>query len=170
MAAVFHFDRRKALEALLYVAERQPDVYWALKALFYADKKHLEQYGRSVSGDTYIAMSHGPVPSGAYDMVKMARGDYSFQADTMVLASLSVELYTLKPKRGPDLDYLSISDRECLDLGIAEVAGLSFGRLKAKSHNEPAYKKAEQNDVMSLEVLVRSLPDGDQVWRYMADC
>ena len=38
--------------------------------LLFADKKHLERYGRFITGDTYSAMENGPVPSFAYDVVK----------------------------------------------------------------------------------------------------
>jgi len=39
---------------------------------------HLERYGRLIFGDTYIAMKHGRVPPGVYDMRKDARPQTGF--------------------------------------------------------------------------------------------
>ena len=43
-----------------------------LKALFLADRAHLNQYGRPITFDEYVAMTDGPVPSLAYDLLKEA--------------------------------------------------------------------------------------------------
>lgn len=55
------------LNAALWVAERLPEqdrrIHKLFKILWFADLLHLKQYGRSVTGDTYIAMNYGPVPS-----------------------------------------------------------------------------------------------------------
>jgi uncharacterized phage-associated protein len=48
------------------------------KVMFFADRSHLRQYGRPVTGDLYIAMANGPVPSRIYDMVK---GNLDFFGD-----------------------------------------------------------------------------------------
>ena len=62
------------LNAALWVAERLPEqdrrIHKLFKILWFADLLHLKQYGRSVTGDTYIAMNYGPVPSALYDMIK----------------------------------------------------------------------------------------------------
>ncbi|WP_409530306.1 Panacea domain-containing protein [Shinella sp.] len=44
--------------------------FHALKTLYYADRAHLQRYGRPITGDRYIAMENGPVPSYAYNAVK----------------------------------------------------------------------------------------------------
>jgi hypothetical protein len=59
------FDAHKALEVILYVAGSVPDMYRALKVLYFADREHLGRYGRLICGDTYVAMRLGPVPSGS---------------------------------------------------------------------------------------------------------
>ena len=164
------YDQKKGLEVLLYVSQRYPNLYRAMKVLFYADKKHLTRYGRLISGDRYVAMPKGPVPSGAYDIVKMARGDSCSRPDDLVLSSLAVHGNYLKPLREPDLDYLSLSERECLDEAIRDIKPLSSEQLIQMSHDEPAYKAAVRNGTMPLEILVRSLPDGESIWQYIADC
>ncbi|WP_428055383.1 Panacea domain-containing protein [Candidatus Avelusimicrobium alvi] len=41
-----------------------------MKLLYIADKVHLNNYGRTISMDSFCAMQKGPVPSLSYDMIK----------------------------------------------------------------------------------------------------
>ena len=68
----FNFDEAKTVEAVVLVAQRWPGItpFFLAKVLFFADRDHLRAYRRPVTGDSYIAMDAGPVPSRVYDMVK----------------------------------------------------------------------------------------------------
>ena len=66
---------RKALETVVYLANKDQRQYWVLKAIYLADKENLSKYGRQIFGDRYIAMQLGPVPSLAYVIVKSVRED-----------------------------------------------------------------------------------------------
>ena len=44
--------------------------YDVVKSIFLADRAHLNDFGRLISTDRYVAMTHGPVPSTAYDLLK----------------------------------------------------------------------------------------------------
>src|SRR5947209_299446 len=72
MVLRFGFNERKAIETLAYIAKRWPDItpFFASKVLFFAEKQHLNAYGRPIVADTFIAMPWGPVPSTVYDFVK----------------------------------------------------------------------------------------------------
>src|SRR3989337_1524135 len=120
----FHFDPDKAVEIILYVAGRVPDpgFHRVSKILYFADREHLATYGRFICGDSYVAMKHGPVPSGTYDVLKFVRGDdgltcvvphaqESFRVDDRKLVI---------PFKNANLDALSESERECLDPAIAK--------------------------------------------------
>ncbi len=74
MSIRFRFNAKKAVEVILWFAERRPGIsfHTLLKLLFYADKRHLNRYGRPITGDDYIAMQYGPVASTTYDMLKGA--------------------------------------------------------------------------------------------------
>ena len=46
------------------------DLHAVLKACYFADKSHLNEYGRPVFGAVYRAMKYGPVPLEIYEMLK----------------------------------------------------------------------------------------------------
>ena len=160
------FDLAKALETILYVAERTTDMYHILKVMYFADKEHLSKYGRLMSGDSYIAMRAGPVPSGAYDIIKCARGDGTFVADETITEALSLEGYRVVPLRGANLELLSESELECLDSAIETYGDVSFNKLMQLSHDD-AFRAADQNDFISLEEIVKTLPDAELLMEHL---
>ena len=164
----WRLDSQKALEVLLYVAKRQSDVYCALKVIYFADKEHLSKYGRFMFGDRYIAMRAGPVPSGAYDMLKYARGDGHVVPEIPVRDALAVKDDNICPLRPPNTDLLSESEVECLDM-ILESVGGDWKALYRKGHDDPAYRAAQLGGDMPLDVLIQSLPNGDVIAEHLLD-
>lgn len=163
----FKFDPKKGLEVLLYISQKSGNMYNALKVLYFADKEHLEKYGRLICGESYVAMREGPVPSGLYDIIKYRRGEgIPIFAEIPIDASFSMDGYLIIPNREPDLDYLSASDVECLDAAIVKYGDMSFSSLKRLSHDE-AYKSADQNDFISLESLIKTLPSSVQLLAHL---
>lgn len=160
------FDPQKALEVLLYVAHRCRDMYTALKVVYFADKVHLSQYGRLIAGDRYVAMSHGPVPSGLYDIIKSVRGDGAFIVRVPAKEAFTMLGNDINPLRGPDVDVLSETDRECLDEAIRNYGHMTFDELKRLSHDD-AFNAADQNDFIPMEALAKSLPNGEALWEYL---
>lgn len=163
------FDAQKAVEAILYVTEHSPqnDIYTVLKVLYFADKKHLAEYGRLVTGDSHVAMRRGPVPSGAYDIVKYVRGDGRFFECEPAAEAFAVDGHVIVPLREPNSDFLSESDIECLRESIGQYGGLSFDELEAVSHRELAYQESDLNDFISLEQFVDALPNAEDVREYL---
>jgi uncharacterized phage-associated protein len=136
--ADFTIDKEKSNAALLYIIQKvggSLDMYSLLKILYFAESKHLVEYGRPITGDKMIAMNHGPVPSSSYDSVK---------SNTINQNNFSNEDNIVTAERAPNMDCLSESDIECLDESIAENSGLNFWKLKSKSHDS-AYDWAIKN-------------------------
>lgn len=168
------FDAEKAIEVILYIASHapQPDVYHVLKIMYFADKEHLEKYGRLICNDDYIAMNSGPVPSGAYDIIKHVRGDgYHPCVDEQAGKFLEVRPRPnnrVIPLRKANIDFLSDSDIECLDNTISEYGNLSFGVLKNKSH-DAAFSSADENDEIPLEAIASTLKNGNLLLEHLRD-
>lgn len=168
MGSKHNLDIDKAVEVLLYVTKRAPNMYNALKVLYFADKQHLAKYGRLIYGDSYVAMKLGPVPSAAYDIVKAARGDGVYPTPVPAEQLLSIDsLHRISPRREADLDRLSESEIECLDAAIEQYGRLPLGALKTISHEDEAFQASDENDFMPIEAIVGSLPDADPLLDYL---
>ena len=132
------FDKEKALNALLYVANRVQckDFHKIFKIIYFADRQHLADWGRPITGDTYIAMEAGPVPSRLYDMLKIVRGD-SYLPDTEGLGMyFQVENWMyMRPLQDADLHKLSANEQEAMSEAIVKYAALSYDEIKEKSHD-----------------------------------
>jgi len=161
------FNAEKAIEVLLYIAQQASGVYTALKVLYFADKEHLTRYGRLICGDSYVAMRLGPVPSGAYDLIKTARGDGHCMAYLPIPDAFTIEGNRIVPRREPDLDLLSTSDIDCLNSALRQYGRKSLSELKRLSHREKAYKEADENDFIPLESIARSLPEGEELLEFL---
>ena len=136
-------DTRKIIQALTYIAYQQPghkiNSMKAYKLLWLADRYHLRQYGRTITGDTFFALPHGVVPSDAKNVVEHQAthiptdekyrdkyikrlGKYSFQAITE-----------------PDVMLFSDSDQEVLDKILQVYGALDQYELEKLSHKFPEW-------------------------------
>jgi uncharacterized phage-associated protein len=151
------FDRTKALNALLYVANRvqRKDFHKIFKIIYFADRQHLADWGKPITGDTYIAMEAGPVPSKMYDMLKIVRGD-SYLPDVEGLGKFfAVENWMyVKPLADADLNKLSRNEQEALDDSIAKYSALSYDEIKEKSH-DVAWRSTARDFSISWDDIAR---------------
>jgi len=132
MAIRFNMNTQKAIESVLWIIQNgESNMYNIWKILFAAEKYHINKYGRPITGDSYMALEFGTVPSWLYDATKIKRPGMGFiRNDNSLIA-----------ERNPMSDYLSQSDVEALNYGMNEYAGLDFRSVKYKNHEEPAWKK-----------------------------
>jgi len=139
------------------------------KILYFAEKKHLALYGRSILGDRYVAMQAGPVPSNTYDLLKVLRGDSLFSIDVDLSKDFEVSnnhyVHLLEPKY--DYDIFSESEIECLKFSIAENKNLTFGILKEKSHDE-AWKSADKEDTISIFEIAKAGGANEELLKYIS--
>ncbi|ADW72202.1 hypothetical protein Rahaq_0575 [Rahnella aceris] len=166
------FDSEKALEAILYVASKAPiaDVYHVGKILYFADRAHLKEYGRMLFGDTYIAMKDGPVASGAFDIIKTARGTASFlpkglDAET-IRKALTVDGYQMKTLRPADENFFSDSDLECINQALEEYGSKPFGVIRRISH-DAIWSSVTENKEIPLEVIAKHLDESGKLVSYL---
>lgn len=152
------FDAQKAIEAILYIAERvqEPSFHRIAKILYFADKQKLANFGGLVLGDEYWALKHGPVPSAVYDILKSVRGDGHHSARDQAKAAFSVrDSHNVAANRKANLRYLSRADLQCLDNAIGTYGQMGFARLTKESH-DTAWDAVGENDVMSFEDIARA--------------
>ena len=148
----FNMNVQKAIEALLWVIQRgESNIYNIMKILFAAEKYHLNAYACPITGDRFIAMKFGTVPSWTYEATKY-ENSFGFS---------KIDNNTLKANREPDLDHLSESDIEALEHGFSEYAGLSFDEVLKKNHEEKAWKRAyiSRGNGNSAEIMFEDMID-----------
>lgn len=166
------FNKETAMEAVLYIAQNigpRRDMHKIFKTLYFADRDHLSRYGRSITGDCYIAMSYGPVPSKIDDIFKAVRGDSFFSdcADDLKRYFHFVNKYVIEPNRKADMDYLSETDVECLDRAIAKCKDKTFEELVDMSH-DMAWNNTRKDREMSVKDILRENGDTEEYAEYIS--
>jgi uncharacterized phage-associated protein len=143
-------DRDKAVQAVDYIAQQWPGVtqYYICKVLYFADKWHCLDWGRTITGDRYVAMDHGPVPSRVYEMLKPASGEEDDLLDA-VSSRLRFEISGNKiqvfSRQLNDFSALAQSDKEYLDKAISFCRPLRFGELREIAHQELSWIRATEH-------------------------
>lgn len=170
------FSEQKALAAILYLINKtgKIDLYALLKTLYYADKYHFQQWGRTITEDTYFRRQYGPIPSEIYDMLKSVRGDGVWSHDLSGSFDFSDHI-TIIPKQKPDLGRLSKTDIENLDRSFAERGQNNFAQLCEEAHRDPAFlrsqnaKMAEDDIAEGDPILLEHLEEKKKNEQYLQD-
>ena len=183
---MIHFKENveKIVNSLLFLIKKanekgcKPSQYELVKAIFLADRAHLNKYGRPITFDNYSAMKYGPVPSLTYDCLKPSFNWARFEATTAPWASEAGEgchLFSISTQ-GPNLKKMSKSDIKCLEDGLNTVLSLSFAQITRLTHEDPAYIEAWKDDEQrsSFPMNMCSLfdnPDSDAIddLQYLAE-
>lgn len=154
----FTFDKIKALNGIVLLARkwRGFTTYHLCKIAYYADKEYLFRYGRPIFGDRYVAMQHGPVPSGIYDLIKIAQEKF-YESDKDVQAFIETEGDRIIPKKDFDISRFSESEIEILLKHLNKISKKSFNTIADESHDEIGYKKADCNDDIKYEDIISEL-------------
>lgn len=150
------FNKEKALNAILYIAQNlsRRDFHKIFKILYFADREYLSRYGMPITGDCYIAMEAGPVPSKIYDIFKIVRGD-SYMKDDDLKAYFSVLNWMyIVPNREADLRKLSPNEKTVIDECLQMYGALSYDEIKEKSH-DVAWRSTARDFPISVENIAR---------------
>ena len=158
------FNPLKAINSVLYVVNKlkKSDMHKISKILYFADMMHLSEFGRSITGDTYIAMDYGPVPSAIYDIFKSLRGDGTSPYKEMAASVISIKnRFIVNALQEADLKYLSKSDTKVIDDIIIKFGNHSWADIVEKSH-QYAWSNTQLNNQISVEnMLIESHQEED---------
>lgn len=156
----FKVDYEKCIEGIDFLAQNQPGItqYYICKVFFFADKEHLLDWGRPISGDRFVAMEHGPVPSFVYDLLKDSVAEPDELVDRLnKRIDISREGNKLKvySKGGNSFQRLSGTDQEYLLNALHTYGSMSFGELRDLSHQDVAYLEAWELPGANNEMDIR---------------
>lgn len=165
----FKFSPVKALSAIHWMLHRRQrlDLHTVLKACYFADKKHLNEFGRPVFGATYRAMRFGPVPLEIYEMLK---------GEPIWLPEIGSDRYPwrlngyhlqLTENTEPDLSLLSESDMKALEDGFDQSCGVDFTERTAATH-DPDWQAAELG-LMKYEDMIQEGPEKQSLVGYLEE-
>lgn len=173
MHRLFKYDR--AINSLLYSLKSlggTSDMHKLCKILYFADQRHLSEYGRSITGDTYIAMQFGPVPSCVDDILKALRGDSFFSSvpeiEQLKHCIVFDNKFIVRALAEPDMDELSGTDVQCLDYAIDLCKDKSFAELTKFSHGL-AWNNTQRDRAISVKDILREAGDEESYVEYIAD-
>lgn len=140
-----------------------------VKLLFLADKHHLTKYGRTITGDEYYAMKHGPIGSLAMDILN---------CNEFVLGAEEREyikrLFTHKGNAFEVIEhsrfkynFLSETDIESIDYIITKFGKKGTYQLRDYTHQYPEWKQYKDDLTsgrvkrvpLSFDELFSILPD-----------
>ncbi|WP_017259098.1 Panacea domain-containing protein [Pedobacter arcticus] len=157
--STFQVDKEKTLNAALFILTKLGacDYHKVFKILYFADQFHLKKYGQPLTGESYIAMPYGPVPSFLYDVFKAAeKGNSPFkeaiELSRQFIVKRDGKIPVVSAYDEVNLDELSESNIEVLTQALRENKALSFEELVSKSHDE-AWAKAEQQQDTEISYL-----------------
>lgn len=165
------FKTDKAVNAVLYITHKlkRNDFHKIFKVLYFADRNHISDYGRSITGDTYIAMNDGPVPSNLYDIFKSVRGDGFFKDTGKFSAFFKVINWDLiQPVKEPDLTVLSKTDLDYINNSLEEYGNMSWDEVREKSHDY-AWRKTVRNSPISIDNMMIETGNEESYVEYLKE-
>jgi hypothetical protein len=120
-----HAALRKIAAATAVICEHnggKVDVLFLLKALYLADRQMLIDSGSPSTGDHYVSMPLGPVPSGTYDLTKGTLSNSKFQQEWD--AAFEKKGHSISPKGKVSVECLSEIERKLFRAKIDFVVAL----------------------------------------------
>ena len=145
----FRFDVEKLVQALAFFVSRgvnDLDKMKAMKLLFLADKKHLLEYGKPITGDRYFCMPYGPVASASFNIIRDFM-DVDDQvrpfAEKLFTEFFEVDRVSkhgrLRLRRTPDLDVFSESEVSVLSHVVDQFGDKSGVELSSITHDDATW-------------------------------
>ncbi len=178
----FPYDPKKAVQVVAYLAGKKlPDMsaFKVAKLLFWADKIHLQRYGRPVTASTWCRTDNGPIPSEILNVLNFLSGK-----NTKPIAKRDFDLVAAEVRRllrvvpadypefeavdQPNLDCFSDSDLEVLDEVASKYGDLRISEIWERVHAEAAVEKANEGRAagkstpMNYELFLIDMPEEER--------
>ena len=139
----------KIIEAISYILLklRSVDKIHIVKLMYLADKYHLMNYGRTITEDDFIALTHGPVGSKTMDVLEYdpyILGELSGFAQEMFTNIKDFEYIPGDKSDFKKMEMLSESDIEALEFSIKNFGKMDKWSVVDYTHTLPEWKKFEK--------------------------
>lgn len=174
-----HYDVKKIANAIIYFIDNNVQSLGSTKLMklcFYADKYHLEEYGKPIFNHSYTKLPRGPVPTWLYSIVRTSISgnyDYDFQEEVNVfneyigIQEVSYNKYPqviFTKKQEFNNKFFSKTQLKILDRVIEEFRTITATEISELSHTTNAWKNVEMNEQISYESMV----DDEETSQYVS--
>jgi uncharacterized phage-associated protein len=147
--------------------EEKKDVFNIVKTAYYAQKIHLVKYASILFNDDIYALQFGPVPSTIYDILKISRKDKQTKnryKENALILEIANSIYSKNgyfyAKEQPNMDYLSVSNIECLNEAIEEISKMTFNETSGLTHGKE-WKRAFHSPISNkMDILAIAKENG----------
>jgi len=150
----FRFDFNKFSDVFIYLAKnvKTLDKLKAVKLIYLMDRLHLVRYGKIITGDEYIALPYGPIPSRSLDIINILQSPEDAEFDNIGLTKLrskiNIDFKAVHPTFCATIEsdnyYLSEAELETINEIIHEYGEKTGGELIDISHKHEAWKRYEK--------------------------
>jgi uncharacterized phage-associated protein len=153
----FQFKPEKFVNAAVFFVAQCPDTTKkkVCKLLYYADKEHLLRYGRTITGDSYYRLPHGPIPTYSLDLLRGTGGKAN---QAMASSFFEVKGWAVKAKRTHDPATFSKSELRILEEVCRKYGSLSADYLEKLSHREAAWLKTKPKERIDFALFFEGRP------------
>lgn len=176
-------DEIKKIESVvLYILQAFKDgvdYIKLFKIMYFAQKDFLFKYGKVLCPDTFKARKYGPVPAFSDKVIKTVEihERMSAKSDMKPFAeSIKVQNQLVYGIQNPDIDYLSVKERQCLDYWIEYCRDKdSIKELSPESHDDAydaawqAYQDDPQKGEMTWIAIARAAGASDKMVSYIRE-
>ncbi|MFH1674263.1 MAG: Panacea domain-containing protein [Pseudomonadota bacterium] len=136
------------IEALCYILTklRKADKIHLVKIMYLADKYHIMNYGRTVSGDDFFALQHGPTGSCTMDVLEFdsyVLGEYMERAKDLIETSDGLKYKPSDKCFIDDFEMISESDIGALDFAIENFGYMDKWDVVNYTHKLEEWKQFE---------------------------
>lgn len=164
-----HYDVKKIANAIIYFIDNNVHSLGSTKLMklcFYADKYHLEEYGKPIFNHSYTKLPRGPVPTWLYSIVRTSISgnyDYDFQEEVNIfneyigIEEVSYNKYIqviFTKKQEFNNKFFSKTQLKILNKVIEEFRTITAAEISELSHTTNAWKNVEMNEQITYESMV----------------
>lgn len=167
-------NSEKILPTLLYIIkqlnEAKVDFHKVFKLLYFAEQKHLVEYGSVIIGGWYSAMKNGPVPSEIYDDLKTMRNEGQTNIAYNEFLKIEESYFLVALNMSIDFDVLSKSEMKCIKASVEENKSLNYEQLTEKSHDSAwtlARKSTSLQSPMSVIEIAKAGGADEEMIEYI---
>ena len=113
----------KIKTVLLYIMQSFPkgvECAKLFRILYFAQQDYLVKYGKVLIEDSFMALKYGPAPTYIYRVLKAVKEKRTEESFNDFLAGIEVHEQQIYASAKPDMNYISGSDKRCLDAAITK--------------------------------------------------